>query len=424
MIRALLVLGLAAIVASAETPAAKTHFEWRREAMAARQRGDFAAMLNAARAAADLQPDSPRELLNLARAYALTYHLDLALSTLHRLTRLYVFTPIANDPDLASVREAPEFQEILERMRWNKQPLGSAMPQVTLTEMTGIIEGVAYRPATDEYFFGDVHERCVWRKEANNHPAERFSLAEDDLLGVFKLLVDEAHGQLWISTTALPEMRGYKPSLKGKGTIATLDLVTGRVRHSWALPDDGHDHCLGDFVLASDGSIYATDSLAPVIWRLPPKGDHLEKFVESPEFHSLQGVGLLANETKLVVSDYGCGLFIIDLATRGIAAIPPMPKGTLIGLDTLMVQDGKIVAVQNGVDPQRVVRLQLNPELTKVDRLDVIAGGLYRFDDLTHLAMVKGWLMVIVDSGWAQFEDPKASPPPRDVRLMFIEGPR
>ena len=45
-------------------------------------------------------------------------------------------------------------------------PAGAALPRAeavfTLPDMRGLIEGIAFRPKTGAYYFGDVHLRCVW----------------------------------------------------------------------------------------------------------------------------------------------------------------------------------------------------------------------------------------------------------------------
>jgi hypothetical protein len=406
-----------------EVPAAKTHLAWRREVADARRRHDYLAMLTAAQTAADLRPDSPRELLNLAGAYALTGHRDLAFSTLDRLAARCIYLPLAQVPDLASLRDSPEFAEVLAAMERNLAPRGSAQVLLDLPGVPGIIEGIAHRTVTKEFFFGDVHDRCVWRLRSDGSRT-RFSSDVDSLLGVFKLVLDEAHGLLWVSTSALPEVAGFNPALKGRGELAALDLTTGRVVRRYPLPADGRDHCLGDFLLAPDGTVYLTDSVAPVIWRLVPGGSQLELFLESTAFISLQGIGLLPHRARLVVTDYAMGIALVDLGSREITWLQPALHATLLGLDSLAVQGDTILAVQNGIEPERVVRVLIPSDLSQPARLDVLAAAVPNFADLTHFVLFNGRLAVIAGSGWAGFQDAKNPPPPHTVRVMLVKLPR
>src|SRR5688572_3064003 len=74
-----------------------------------------------------------------------------------------------------------------------------------LPDMRGLIEGIAFRPKTGAYYFGDVHLRCVWQR-AEDGRVTRFSPPDDRLLGVFRLAIDEARGALWVSMGALEQM--------------------------------------------------------------------------------------------------------------------------------------------------------------------------------------------------------------------------
>jgi hypothetical protein len=422
MTRGLLAFGFLAASALASAPPPQSHLDWRREAAQARARADFPAYLAATEAALSLRPDSPRYLLDLAGACALTGRPADALAALRRLAALGIFLPVETAPDLALLRNQPGFAEIARAMAANRQPRGHAAPVFELPAMTGIIEGLAYRPATGEFFFGDVHHRCVWRR-GRDGTVTRFSSSDGGLLGVFNLAVDEPRHLLWISTSALPEMSGYSEALKGRAALCGLDLATGRAVRTYPLPADGRNHCLGDLLLAPSGIVYLTDSFAPVVWQLRPGADQLEVLVESPVFGSLQGLGLVAGGGKLLVTDYANGIFTIDLATQAVAALSPPAGTTLLGLDGLVVSGPDIIAVQNGVEPQRVVRIRLNARADAVTGFGVLAAALPGLDDLTLITLVAGRPRVVAQSGWAAFDHPQSVPPPHAVLLMDIGPP-
>ncbi len=420
--RLALLLLFAATLAGAATPPATTHQDWRRIAAAARARQDYPAFLAATQAALALRPDSPRYLLDLAVGQVRTGRPDDALATLQRLTDLGIVLPLDRVPDLAPLRATPGFQAVLARLAEHARPRGAATAVLELPNQTGIIEGVAGRPATGEYFFGDVRHRCVWRRAPDGTLA-RFSAADAGLGGVFNVTVDETRRVLWLTTSAVPEIEGYTADLRGTGALCALDLATGAVVRRCPLPADGRDHCLGDLLLAPDGTVYVTDSVAPVIWRLAPHSDQLEIFLESPVFSSLQGLALVDHDRRLVVSDYSNGLWVIDLAhPTGITAIPPPPLTTLLGLDGLLADGNGILGVQNGIEPQRVVRLGFTPRFDAIASVEILAAALPGFDDLTLLTRIAGRAHVVSQSGWAGF-DPPGHPAPHPVRLMRLGPP-
>ncbi len=288
-----------------------------------------------------------------------------------------------------------------------------------VTGMDGILEGLAIHPTTLESFFGDVHNRCIWYRDTSGAAAEikKFSTDRDGLLGVFALKFDAAGGTLWASSSAVPEMKGFTAADPGRAFLAAYDMATRRLRRTYALPADGRRHVLGDFILLADGSVYATDSIAPVIWRLAPGGDKLESWLERPDFKNLQGLALTADGHALVVADYTQGLWRLDLATRN-ATLMPVPAGAnLRGLDGLYSVPGGLVAVQNGLNPQRIVRINL--EATgQPSGAKVLLTGQPAMTDLSLGQVVNGRLHFIANSGWELYANPAATPAARTVTIL------
>ncbi|HVZ63319.1 MAG TPA: hypothetical protein VG936_01935 [Lacunisphaera sp.] len=286
-----------------------------------------------------------------------------------------------------------------------------------LPAMDGIIEGVALQPETGTAFFSDVRNRCIWTRSGDG-PLHRFSSESDGLLGVFALKIDATGRTLWASSAALPEMKGYAAADRGRALLAAYDLPTHTLRRTYALPNDGRAHVPGDFLLAPDGTIYATDSLAPVIWRLAPGADRIEAWLEQAEFKSLQGIALSADDRSLYVADYPKGIWRIDLATRTTTLLAAPAGFSLRGVDGLYAIPGGLVGVQNGLNPPRVIRLDLDA-----------AGGLAAArvlragTDLTDLSLgqvLDQRFAFISHSGWDLFPNPAATPAPHSVLLHQV----
>ena len=297
-------------------------------------------------------------------------------------------------------------------------PSARATVAFELPAQTGILEGIAFRAATGDFFFGDVHHRCVWRRDPSG-TLTRFSPAGDVLYGVFGLTVDERRHLLWAATSMVPETAGFTSADEGRAALVALDLTTGRVARICSLPADAKNHVLGDLLLAPDGTVYVTDSIAPLVWSLSPGANNLAPFVESASFRSLQGLALVAGGKKLLVSDYSHGLFTIDLATRQLRQLTAPSGADLRGLDGLLADGDSILAVYNAASPNHLLRLVLSSDATAVARVEPLAAGLSGFDDLTLITLVGGHPQVIANSGWA-LVDPKKSPAvsPHAVRVF------
>ncbi|MES2697383.1 MAG: hypothetical protein V4773_28210 [Verrucomicrobiota bacterium] len=405
-------------LALATLASAQTHADYRLEAEAAYKRKDYPAALAATKDALALRPDSPRYLHNLAALSALTGDAASAYGYLRKLGTLGVVTAIERDPDLASIQGTPEFRRILDQFATNREPRGEAHLFAELAGRTGIVEGIAVRARTGDLFFGDVHHRCIWRRDRAGE-LTRFTAENEELFGVMGLALDEARNTLWAATSALPEMIGFEPAMKGHAAIAEFDLSNGELRRIIPVPDDGRQHTLGDLCLAPDGTVYATDSASPIVWKLIPDAEEPQKLVDDPAFGSLQG--LVLDQGKLLVSDYSNGLCAIDLATGTITVLQPPENFTLLGIDGLATIPGGLVATQNGVTPQRVLRLTLSPALDKIEAVQVLASGQPDLTDLTLITILENRPTFIAGSGWDAVSAKAKQPAAHPVRLFQVE---
>lgn len=292
-------------------------------------------------------------------------------------------------------------------------------PAWGLADMDGIIEGLALHPVTNEAFFSDVHNRCIWTRDPSGNDAglQRFSTEGDGLLGVFALKFDPDGRTLWASSSALPEMKGYTAADQGRAFLAAYDLTTRRLRRTYEIPADGRKHLLGDFTLDRAGAIYATDSFAPIIWRLPAGAGRLEKWLEFADFKSLQGIALAADQRSLYVTDYSKGIWRIDLSTRAAVLLAAPAGAELRGLDGLYAVTGGLVAVQNGTKTHRILRVDLDDRGVPV-RSRVLYSGHPAMTDLGLGQVVRDRLLFIADSGWSLYADPAATPRPRRVTIL------
>jgi hypothetical protein len=386
-----------------------------REAAAAQKAGDVTQLIAKLEAARALRPDYPRVLYGLARAYASAGRPADALAELQALATMGLTFSIRQDQALASLRAEPVFAKLEISFADNAAPRGAGAVAFGLPARTGIIEGIA-RDDRGNWYFGDVHDRCLWRRDAAGQ-LSRFSAETDHLLGVFGLKIDEAHGALWAGTSAVAEMTGPAEAGAGRAALVEFDLHNGQVRHAYPIPDDGRDHVLGDVLAAPDGGVFATDSLAPIIWRLPAGGKRLQRWLESADFSSLQGLALAADGRSLIVADYANGLWQISLADQSHVLLAPPVGTTLFGIDGIYAVPGGLIAVQNGVSPQRVVRIALAAGGRPLE-VRTLAAGHPAMDDISLGCVADGKFHFIGNSGWALFDPPSATPAPRTVSIF------
>lgn len=167
--------------------------------------------------------------------------------------------------------------------------------------------------------------------------------------GVYGMIVDEAQGVLWACTydDMLPPAQ--------PAHLKAYDLSTGAEKGTYALPGDS-GFC-NDVTLDDDGNVYATDSFANTIVRLPVGGEELEAwlthalFAAGPGEITLNGIDHM--DESIYVVKYATGeLFNVGIASDGSAMAPLLlpvdppiqfPDGLkVIGDDTLLVVENDV----------------------------------------------------------------------------------
>ena len=352
--------------------------------------------------AAELRVNHPRLMYNLAAAYALNSKPTEALSLLKRATDMGLVLPLATDHDFDSLRNLPQFTAILKDIENNKAPRISSIPAFTVHEKGLIPESVAYDEDTDLFYLSSVYKRKILTITKTGE-AKVFSSEADGLWSVMGMKVDGERRLLWVCTVAHPQMMNFVTQDKGKTALLKYDLRTGKLLARFQPADTTKPHWFGDLSISAAGDVYTTDSVTPAIYVVRHDGSELETVLEGDPFVSPQGLDFTKDQTKLFVADYAKGVFLIDLNSKTVNSIGA--NFTLLGIDGLYYYKNSLIAVQNGVNPHRVIKLVLNKEFTHFDRFETIEANNPAFDEPTLGVLVKDRFYLIANSQWGAIDD-------------------
>jgi sugar lactone lactonase YvrE len=169
---------------------------------------------------------------------------------------------------------------------------------------------------------------------------------------------------------------------------------------------------IGDLVVTRGGDVYATDSRAPVLYRIRMGGDSLERFLESPLLLSAQGLAFTPDEGTLYVADYARGILRVDPARRSVSLVETVDSVLALGVDGLYFHRGSLVGIQNGVTPHRVVRFTLDPRGDRLLGMKTLERAHPRYHEPTLGVVVDGQLYYVGNSQWDRFgEDGRIASP-------------
>jgi hypothetical protein len=373
------------------------------QARKAYQEKDYSSFLENMKAAVELRPNHPRLMYNLAVGYALTGQQKEALLWLGKVAGMGLVYPAHRDSDFDSIKDSSDFKTILRRFETNQAPIINSVTAFTLREKGLVPESVSYDPATEVFYLSSVYRRKIVSLDGKGEVKD-FSTEADGLWSVMGMKVDAARRLLWVCTAAHPQMSNYREEDNGKSALFKYDLRNGKLVKKYLLPNKPRPHWLGDLVVNSRGDVFATDSVSPAIYVVNRKRDELELFLEGEPFVSLQGLDFTPDGKRLFVADYAKGIFVIDLETKNPVVLSPAPDSTLLGIDGLYSYKGSLIAIQNGVNPSRLIRLSLSADLSRVERFEILEANNSVFDEPTLGVLVKDTFYFIANSQWGAID--------------------
>ena len=372
---------------------------YEKQAIQAYRNKDFAAFLENMKQAELLRPNNPRLLYNLADAFALNGKKDEAIVNLTKLAAMKLFYEPEKDDDFSSLKTTKEFQAVLKKFQVNKMPTGSGATAFTVREKGLVTEGLAYDDKTKTFYLGSVAEQKILSVNQRGE-TKVFVDRSSGLWSVFGMKVDAKHRLLWATTAAHKLMPNLKEGEDGKSGIFAFDLKTGKLVKKCLFPSQSPPHLLSDLTVAPNGDVYATDSFVPIIYVLRRGKNEIEEFLGNKEFVSLQGLDFTADGKFLFVADYAKGVFKINVATKETVNLAPPQNATLLGIDGMYFDGRDLIAVQNGITPQRVARLRLSKDFNQIVQLEILEANNPAFDDLTLGVLVKNQFYFVANSQW------------------------
>lgn len=378
--------------------------QFEKQAGEAFQKKDFAAFLVNIRQAAELRPNHPRLLYNLAKACALNDNPAEAVKLLERLARMGMLTGFENDKDFQNRIAAGDVQKIKNLFAVNRQPLNKSLRAFTLPEKDLVAESVAYDSISKSFFVSSIHQRKIVSIDRDGKTKD-FSSPADNLWSALGMKIDEKRRLLWVCTTALPQMKNFQKSDEGASGIFKYDLKSGKLLKKYLLPTGAEKHGLGDLVIAENGDVFATDSVSPAIYRVDTKSDEIKVFLNGNSFASLQGLTFTPDEKRLFVADYSLGIFSVEMATKKITRLTPAAEVAALGIDGLYFHKGKLVAVQNGTNPQRIARFSLSKDNLQIIASEALEANHADFAEPTLGVLAGDDFYFVAASGWETIDE-------------------
>jgi len=310
---------------------------------------------------------------------------------------------IEADTDLVALRGTPTWNALLTRIAANGAAIGSFAPAFTMPDSDFIAEDITWDPSGKRWLVSGIRRSVVLAIDRKGQQ-KIFIQGKDKGWGFLALTVDSAHNTLWATAEAIPLALGFDSTLAGKAAVFRYDLTTGALQQRYDLPVSER-HGAGDIAVAENGDLFISDAADGAL-RVIRKGGVLQTLVPKGELMSPQGPAIAPNGKYIYLADYARGIARIDRATGAVEWPRHARDMALNGIDGLSFSDAHtMIGVQNGTNPNRLVRISLDDSGLVITRVESIAQNEASIVEPTHGVFVGRDYYFIANGGYGSFGD-------------------
>ncbi len=384
---------------------ADAYLDARASMISAYQAEDYASMREYAEAASAARPGFAGGLFNLALAQALDSDPEASLATLERLLLQRVDFGVANLEEFATLQTLTGWDDYEKAVADLYEPVGSARVAYTLERSDFIPEGIAINGSGDLYL-GSIRHGDIVRVAAG---AKTLLTAKaGPHWSVYGMRLHE--GKLWYVSSAVAQFAGLDDDYAGRTGLFAMDLASGELTTRAYLPKTAGQQVLGDLEFVDDDTLVLADQTDGVVYRYDLNSKSFSTLVSRGVLGSPQGLALDESGNHVYIADYIGGLARVELKSGAIVQVESNEAVSLYGIDGLYAYKGRLIAIQNGIRPHRVVELSLDAAGTRITGSRILAMNLPEFDE-PNLGQVQGdKFYFIANSHWNRFDNNNSLP--------------
>jgi sugar lactone lactonase YvrE len=310
---------------------------------------------------------------------------------------------IEADTDLVALRGTPSWNALIERMTANGATIGTFSPAFVMPDSDFVAEDITYDPAGRRWLVSGIR-RSVILSVARDGQQRIFIRGTDKGWGFLALGVDSARNTLWATAEAIPLAIGFDSTLSGKASVFRYNLKSGALLQRYDMPVS-EKHGAGDIAVAENGDLFVADAADGTMYVIR-KGGTLELLVSKGEFMSPQGPAVAPDGKHIYLADYARGIARIDRSTGRVEWLAHTREMALNSIDGLSFADSHtLIGVQNGTNPNRVIRISLDSSGLSITRVESLAQNESSIREPTHGVFAGRDYYFIANGGFGAFSD-------------------
>ena len=361
----------------------------------------------------ELFPNDSEMIFRRAGASALTGRTADAERLLRSLALRQAWFDVAGSPDFAALRTSEAYRSTVAALAaLKKHPVGTQTVAFRLAQKDFIPEAIAWDAGSGTFLLSSVYHRKIVRVEKDGAARDLVPEGSHGLGSARGIGVDAPRRILYVCSSTLKQSRGARKEELERAALYAFHADSGKFLGRWPLGGGKTGHTCDSVGVSAAGEVYVSDGVTGEISRLrrlSSGGAALEGVIPPGRLVSAQSLAFLPGERELLVADYGRGVFRVSPAARTATLLPSPPGFDLDGIDGMVLHSDRggdsLIAVQNGLDPARVLRLRLSPGRDRIEKVETLARALPLYDDPTLATVVDGTLYYVANSQWGKFDD-------------------
>jgi len=350
----------------------------------------------------DLRPNNGEYMYQLTIAYSLANEPGKAYNRMLLMQQQGLSYDYTKNEDFENIRGTQVFDYLSDLMVRAGEPIGNGSVAFKLPEDFILPEAIDWDAGREQFIIGNIDDGRVLLVDRDGKTSPFIESDPDNgPWGVFDLKVDAGRNLLWISSAAGSAYRLASDEVRNKTGLFKFELSSGKLLGTYLVPDtDKRRSALANIALASDGTVYVADSLRPVIYKLQDGDGALAPLFVSSKLISVRGMALSEDNKTLYMADYELGIVVLRLEQQQAIALVVPENLNVGGIDGLYLWKNHLVAIQNGISPQRVMRLELDASGTRVENVRPLEIAHPAFDAPNYGTVVGEDLYYFGNSQW------------------------
>ncbi len=255
--------------------------------------------------------------------------------------------------------------------------------------------GIAYDGVSRRFIVGDRDGRKLTVvDEFSQHVANLASAQSAGFGNIAALEIDPRLGNLWVvSSDSSPADNATGGTAAARTTLHKLQLISGRVLQSFAVPDRFGDARFADVAVTADSTVLILDDSGQRIFRLRSRAADLEVAASLKERPST----IAPASDALVYVATTDGIAVVDLSSKAVTSLKAAAGVDLAHMSRVRWHKGSLVGIQQSDGSYRAVRITLDSSGRRATRQQILDASLPTTDPTA--ATIAGGVLYYLASG-------------------------